>query len=224
MAVKNLLCVVAANFAFEALAEQLVAHGTAQDGDRVEVSFDRGACHAFKGRLGTQEPGRPVCLGVNTPKQPEQRAADSQRQGGAHLLFHHVQPVAPVPAKALVTAIARQCYGHMLPCQLANPVGRYRRTVGIRFIVKARQRIDEIEVVALDGIDEMIGLVTIGHLLGKFGFIKRGIGEGDRAGIDRVVGKTRHEGDHGTRVDSAGKEGTEGHFRHQAKADRFAQA
>ncbi|KFB73972.1 MAG: hypothetical protein AW09_000757 [Candidatus Accumulibacter phosphatis] len=111
----------------------------------------------------------------------------------------------------------------MFPCQLADPVGRDRRAVGIGFVVESGQGVDQIEVVAGDHFAVMVGSITVGNRLSKRGFVKRRVIKGDRTGIDRLGREPGHQRDDCTRVDTTGKEGAERHFRDHAQANRLAE-
>jgi hypothetical protein len=111
----------------------------------------------------------------------------------------------------------------MLAGQLADPVGRDGRTVGIGLVVERGERIDEIEVVGLDRFDEMPGLVAICHHLREFGFVEGRIVKGHRAGIDRLAALAGHTGHHGAGVHPAREEGAQRHVGNHAQAHRLAQ-
>ena len=66
-----------------------------------------------------------------------------------------MQPIAAVAAEVLVAAVAGQRDGHVLARELADAIRRNRRAVGVGLVVEACQRVDQIEVVALDDVDEM---------------------------------------------------------------------
>jgi hypothetical protein len=68
------------------------------------------------------------------------------------------------------------------------------------------------------------GTVALGNLLGVAGFVECRIIEGDRAGIDRLAGLSRHHRHHRTRIDAAREEGTERHLRDHPQAHAFLQA
>jgi hypothetical protein len=55
----------------------------------------------------------------------------------------------------------------MLARQLAHPVGRDRRTVGIGLVVQPGQGVDEVEIIAGDRSTVVVCAIAIRHLLGK---------------------------------------------------------
>ena len=223
VAIEHLEGVVAAQFGAQLGAEELLAHRRAQDRHRVEVRLDRRARHALERGLAAQHARRPVELGIEPPERTEHRSPHRQRQQRAHPLFHQVQPVAPVAAEALVAAVAGQRDGDVLAGELADAVGRNRRAVGVGLVVERRERVDEVEVVALDAIDEVPRVVAIGHLLGERRLVELGVGERDRAGVDRVGGHARHHRDDRAGIDAAGEERTQRHLGDHPQPDRLAQ-
>ena len=56
----------------------------------------------------------------------------------------------------------------MLAGQLADAVGGDGRTVGVGFVVKPGQGVDEVEVVAFDHVEIVVGLVAVGDHFGEF--------------------------------------------------------
>ncbi len=130
--------------------------------------------------------GAQSAFGYTRPSSAEDRAAHAERQRRTQPLFHHVQAVAPIAAEILVAAVAGQRDRDVLARQLADPVGRDRRAVGIRLVVDATRAVHEVEVVARDVIDEMTGPVAVRHLLREAGLVERRIVERDRAGVHRV--------------------------------------
>ncbi len=224
MPFEDLLGAVAAELRLEAVTENLVALPVADDGHAVEVGLDRIARQCLEGRLGPKHARRPVGLGIESAEHAEKRPAQTERQRGAHLLFHQMQGIAPITPEAFVAAIAGQGDGDMPPRELANAIGGDRRAVGIGFVVKLRQRVDQIEVVALDPVNEVPGLVAIGNLLRKTGLVVGRIGERNRAGIDRLGRQAGHHRHHGAGIDAAGKEGAERHLGNHAQADRLGEA
>ena len=108
------------------------------------------------------------------------------RQRGAHALLHQVQPVAAVAAEALVAAVARQRDRHVLARELADAVGRNRRAVGVRLVVQPRQRVDQVEVVALDRARHDAACGSGRRPLRVRRLVERRVVEGDRAGVDRL--------------------------------------
>jgi hypothetical protein len=99
-----------------------------------------------------------------------------------------VQAVAAIAAEALVAAVSRQRHGHVAARELAHAISRDRRAVGVRLVVQCRELVDQIEVVGLDALDAMVGVVPVRDRLCELRFVERGIGEGDRAGVDRFGG------------------------------------
>ena len=148
----------------------------------------------------------------------------NERQGGTHFFFHQVQAVAAIAAKALVAAVAGKGDGDVLARQLADPVGGDGGAVGVGFVIEPGQRVDEVEVVALDDVEEVIGAVAVGHHLGECRFVEGRVGKADGAGVDRGIRQAGHDGDHGTGIDAAGKEGAKRHFGNHPQADGFFQA
>ncbi len=189
----------------------------------MKVGLNRAARHAFERGLGAQHARRPVGLRIGPPKQAEQRSTQTGRQHRAHALFHHVQPVAPVAAEGLVATIARERHRHVLARKLADAVSRDRRAVGIRLVVQARKRVDQVEIIAGDRLEPVRGLVALGDHGRECGFVEARIVEPDRAGVDGPVRQAGHCGDHHARVDAAGQKRAERHFRDHAQAHRFAQ-
>ena len=57
----------------------------------------------------------------------------------------------------------------MLARQLADAVGGDGGAVGIGLVVQPGQRVDQVEVVALDGLDVVVGVVAVGHHLRECG-------------------------------------------------------
>ena len=70
--------------------------------------------------------------------------------------------MAPVAREALVATVAGQRHGHMAARELADPVGRDRRAVGIGLVVQVDEPVDQVEVVAADGLDVVVGPVPVG--------------------------------------------------------------
>jgi hypothetical protein len=118
--------------------------------------------------------------------------------------------VAAVAAEALIATVAGECHGHVLAGQLADAVGRDRRAVGIGLVVQAGQFVDQVEIVALDGLDAVVGLVPVRHGLRELGFVECRIVEGDRAGVDRLVGQAGHGRDHRAGIDTADRKAPSG--------------
>ena len=87
--------------------------------------------------------------------------------GALHPLFHEVQLIAAIAAEILVTPVARERDGNVLASKRCRrDRSGDRRAVRVRLIVNARQRIDQVEVIAFDSIvDEVPRPVTVGNLL-----------------------------------------------------------
>ncbi len=168
----------------------------------MQVGLHRVPCQRLEGRLGAKYPGGPICLRVEPAERAEQWAAHAQRQHAPHALFHHVHPVAPVAAKALIAAITGQRHGHVLAGQLADAVRGNRGAIRIRLVIQLRQLVDQVEILALDLLDEVLGVIAIRHLLGVPGLVELRIVEGDRAGIDGLGRDPGHGGHDGARIDS----------------------
>ena len=190
----------------------------------MEVAFDRGAGHAFEGGFGAEDARRPVGLRVELAQCSKYRLAQGERQGRAHFFFHQVQLVAAVAAEAFVAAIAGKGHGNVLAGQLADAVGGDGRAVGVGFVVEPGQGVDEVEVVAFDHVEVVVGLVAVGHHFGEFGFVEGRVGKADGTGVDRSIRQPGHDGDDGAGVDAAGKEGTERDFGNHPQADGFFEA
>ena len=158
----------------------------------------------LEGGLRAQEARRPVGLRIEAAQRAEQRPPESGRQQRAHPLFGQVRAVAAVAAEALVAAVARQRDGDVAARQLAHAVGRDGRAVGVRLVVGARQRVDQVEVVALDAIDEVPRPVAVGDLLREAASRRR---PGSANAIEQVLTGSRglagHHRHHGARVDAA---------------------
>ena len=122
---------------------------------------------------------------------PNTGLAQPERQGRAHLFFHQVQLVAAVAAEALVAAVAGKCDGNVLAGELADAVGGDGRTVGVGFVVEPGQGVDEVEVVAFDHVEVMVGLVAVGHHFGECGFVEGRVGKADGTGVDRSSSTAR---------------------------------
>ena len=208
----------------ETVAVKLLPHWIANQRHAVKIAFHRGSGHAFKGGFGTEDAGSPVGLRVKLAHCAEDGAAQTQRQGRAHFFFHQVKLVTTVAAKALVAAIAGKRDGDVLARQLADAVGGDGRAVGVGFVVELCQGVDEVEVVAFDHVEVVIGLVAVGYHFGEFGFVEGRVGKADRTGVDRSIRESGHDGDDGTRIDAAGKEGAERHFGNHPQADRLLEA
>ena len=191
----------------------------------VEVGLDRAARHALEGGLGAEHARRPVGLRVDAAEQPEQRLADAGRQRAAHALFHQVHAVAAVAAEGLVAAVARQRHRDVLARQLADAVGRDRRAVGIGLVVQPGQGVDEVEVVALHGLDEVVGA---GSGRPPSARTRDSLKAGSSKAIEQVFtgvsDRPGHRRDDGAAVDAAGQEGAQRHLGDHAQPHRFASA
>ena len=78
-----------------------------------------------------------------------------------------MQPIAAVAGEVLVAAVARERDGHVFARELANAVGRQCRAVGVRLVVGLRQHVDQVEIVAFDGVDEMPRPIAVGRPVGR---------------------------------------------------------
>src|SRR5438270_12596124 len=107
----------------------------------------------------------------------------------------------------------------MLACELADAVSWDRGAVGVGLVVDAGELVDQIEVVALDAIDEMAGPISFGDHLRVPRFVVGRIGESDRARVDRPGRALRHRGDHGARVDATGEKRAERYFGDEPEFD-----
>ena len=190
----------------------------------MEVGLDRVARQRLEGRLGAEHARRPVGLRIERARAGRTAAGAGRAAARAQPLLVEVQAVAAVAAEALVAAVAGQRDGHVLARELADAVGRNRRAVGIRLVVEPRQRVDQVEVVALDPVDEVPRAVAIGDLLREARLVERRVGERDRAGVDRRRPTARHRRDDGARVDAAGQERAERHLGDHPQPHRFVAA
>ena len=86
-----------------------------------------------------------------------------------------------------VAAVAAERHRDVLARQLADAVGGDRRAVGVGLVVEARERVDQIEVVAAHHLQAVIGLVAIGHHLGKLGFVVLRVVKADGTRAHRSV-------------------------------------
>ena len=177
-----------------------------------------------EGRLRAHEARCPVGLWVEPSQWAEYRAAQAQRQAVAQLLLGHVHAVTAIAGQVLVAAVARQCDGHASTGGLAYPVGGHSRAVGKRLAVQPAQPVDQVEVIAADGVQAVVGGIAVGDLLRIARFVVRGHIETNRAGLDRLINQTGHQCDDGAGVDAPGQEGAEWHLGDQADIDRLAQA
>src|SRR4029453_19477635 len=96
-----------------------------------------------------------------------------------------MEAVAPIPAEILVATVPGQRDGDVLAGALAEAVRRNGRAVGEGLVVEARERVDEIQIVALDTVDEMPCAVSLRDLRCVARFVESGVGERNRARIDR---------------------------------------
>ena len=214
---------VAAQLGLQALTEQRLPHRTAQDAHLLEVGFHGISREGLEGRLGAQRARSLRQLGIRLAEPAEQGAAEARRKHRSQPLFPEVGTVTAVAAEALVAAVARQRDGHVLARELAYPVCRNRRAVGIGLVVRLRQRVDQAEIVAVDGFGEVPGPTALRNRVGERGLVESGFREGDGAGVDRVGGQARHRCDHGARVDPSRQEGTERHVGDHAQPHGLAQ-
>ena len=132
-----------------------------------------------------------------------------------------MQPVAAVTAKHFITAIAGQRHSHFAPRQLTNAVSGNGRAVGIRLVIEPRQRVDQIEIVAANGFDIVIGLVLVGHHFGEFDFIESRVVKTHRAGVHRGVRQAGHGGHHSAGVHTARQKCTQWHLGNHSQPHRL---
>lgn len=135
-----------------------------------------------------------------------------------------MQAIATITTKTFVATVAGKGHRHVFAGQLADAIGGDGRAVCIGFVVELCQGVDQVEIVAFYHVEIMIRLVAVGHHLGEFGFVEGGVGEADRAGIDRRLREAGHHGDDSTGVDAAGEEGAERDFGNHPEADGFFEA
>ena len=102
-------------------------------------------------------------------------------------LFTQVHAVAAVAAQALVATVAGERHGDVFARHLADAVGGDGGAVGEGLVVEVGQGVDQIEIVALDDLQPVVGLVAVGDLLGVFGLVEARVVKADRAGVDRLV-------------------------------------
>ena len=114
-------------------------------------------------------PSRPW---VELAEGAEYLAAQAERQAPNAFFFHQVQLVAAIAAEAFIAAIAGKGDGDVFAGQLADAVGGDSRAVGVGFVVEPGRGVDEVEVVAFDHIEVVIGVVAVGHHFGEFGFVE----------------------------------------------------
>ena len=87
---------------------------------------------------------------------------------------------------------------------------------------QARQGVDQVEVVALDDLQPVVGVVAVGHHLGKGRLVELRVVKADGAGVHRRGGQAGHGGHHGAGIDPPGQERTQRHVGNQAQLHRFA--
>ena len=112
----------------------------------------------------------------------------------------------------------------MLARQLAHAVGGDGAAVGIGLVVQPRQRVDEVEVVALHHLQPVVGAVAVGHHLRKGAFVEGRVVEADRAGVDGLGRQAGHHGHHGAGIHAAGQKGAQRHLGDHAQAHGFTDA
>ncbi len=129
--------------------------------------------------------------------------------------------VASVAAETLIAPVAGQRHRDMLACELTDAVGGNGGAIRVGLVVQTCQLVDEIEVLALDPLDEVPRVVAVRDLLRIAGLVELRIVEGDRTGIDGLGGYSRHGGDHGARIHSAGEKRAQRHLGDHAQLHRF---
>ena len=201
--IEDFLCAIAPQSILEPLTEQGVTHGLTQDRHGVEISINRTACHTLKSCLGPQGTRSPVRLGVQLGKCAKQWATDTLRQGGAHAFFHQMHSMTTITAQRFVATVTRQGDGDVLAGKLADAVSGDGRAVGVGFVVQARQRVDQVKVVALHHLQVVVGMVAVGHHFGELGLVEMGVVKANGAGVDGVFGQARHQRHHGAAVNTA---------------------
>ncbi len=214
---------VAAERTLEAAREHLAPHLLVHDGHAVQIGFDRGARERFERGLGAEHARRPVGFRIPAAEKPERRPANAERQDRAHALFQEMEAIAPISAEALVTPVPRQRNRHVLACQLADAIRRDRRAVGVGLVVYARERVDEIVIVARDLLDKVARAVLLCHHLRELRFVERRVVERDGARVHGLLRNARHRRDDRARIDAAGQERPERHFGDHAQAHRLGQ-
>src|SRR5258706_5207359 len=116
----------------------MTAHPVVQNRSSVEISFPRIARKRFESSLGAEHPRRPVRFGIKLAEQTEYRSAKLQGQQRTQLFLVDMTAITAVAAEVLVASISRECNRHRLSCELAHPVSRNRRAVGVRLVVHHR--------------------------------------------------------------------------------------
>jgi hypothetical protein len=134
-----------------------------------------------------------------------------------------VQAIAPIAAEALVATVARQRHGHVPARELADPVRRDRRAVGVGLVVKRRELVDQIEIVGLHALDAVVRVIPIRDRLRELRFVERGIVEGDRAGVDGLGRKALPSARRPRENRRRRKERAERHLGDHPQLDRLAQ-
>ena len=199
------------------------AQAVGQDRDAVEVGLGAVTRQRLQGRLGAQRPRCPIELGVDPAGEAEQRAPEAVGQAGPKQLLVVMPAVAPIAGEDLVAAVARKRHRDPLARQAADLVGRNRRTVGEGLVVDVGQAVDQLEGVGLHHLHVVLGPEGLGDLPGIGRFVEAGLGEADRAGIDRLAGQPGHRRDHGAGIDPARKEGAQRDVGDHPEVDRLAQ-
>ena len=152
----------------------------------MQVRLHGSAGQGLKSSLRAENPGSPVSLRINPPKQPEHRATQADRQRRAKHLLPQMKLVASISPERFIRAISGKRNRDMLARQLTDPVGRDARAIGIRLVVHACQQVNQPVVVTHDPIREVPGVVTVRHLLCEPRFIEGGVVKRDRARVDRL--------------------------------------
>jgi len=178
---EHVLRAVTRQCALEVAGEEPVALIGTQHRHAVHVGLNRVAGQGLKGGFGAEHAWRPIGFGVDPRECLKQGLAQTKGQGVAGLFFHEVQTVTSVTAKGFIAAIARQRHRDVFACQLADPVGGYGGAVGVGFVIKPGQPVDQVKVIALDHLEVVVGVVAVCNLLGKGRFVEFGHVKADGA-------------------------------------------
>ena len=112
----------------------------------------------------------------------------------------------------------------MLARQLAHPISRDGRAVCVRLVVQPGQGVDEVEIVALDSLDPVVGAVTVGHHGRELALVELRVVESDGAGVHRFRRQAGHGGHDGAGVNAAGQERAQRHLGDHAQPNRLLQS
>ena len=115
----------------------------------------------------------------------------------------------------LIAAITRKRHRDTLLGQLAHAKRWNCRTVGIGFVVKHRQFVQQIEVFATHRLLKVVGVIAFRYPRCVLGFIELLDVKADRTGIHRLILQLRHHGDNSTGINTAGEKRTQRHFRYE---------